>query len=197
VIGMSGANVQQTVVEELRPGAEPAVTLHQLTVEQNVWGMLLKRNLATLIPVQLTVSGVIGMNGANVQQTVVEELRLGAEPAVTLHQLTVEQNVWEMLLKHSLATPTLVRLMVIGVIGVSGANVQQTVAEELRLGAEPAVALHQLTVEQNVWGMLLKSSLATTTPVQGNTQHVTAGPLSVDIALTWNALSSRISLPLT
>ena len=55
--------------------------------------------------------GVIGMNGANVQQTVVEELRLGAEPAVTLHQLTGEQNVWEMLLKSSLATPTPVQVM--------------------------------------------------------------------------------------
>ena len=50
------------------------------------------------------------MNGANVQQTVVEELRLGAEPAVTLHQLTGEQNVWEMLLKSSLATPTPVQV---------------------------------------------------------------------------------------
>ena len=55
--------------------------------------------------------GVIGMNGANVQQTVVEELRPGAEPAVTLHQLTEEQNVWEMLLKRSPATPTPVRVM--------------------------------------------------------------------------------------
>ena len=55
--------------------------------------------------------GVIGMNGANVQQTVVEELRLGAEPAVTLHQLTVEQNVREMLLKRSLATPTPVQVL--------------------------------------------------------------------------------------
>ena len=51
------------------------------------------------------------MSGANVQQTVVEELRLGAEPAVTLHQLTGEQNVWEMLSKHSLATPTPVQVM--------------------------------------------------------------------------------------
>ena len=48
--------------------------------------------------------------GTTVQQTVVEELRLGAEPAVTLHQLTVEQNVWEMLLKRSLATPTPVQV---------------------------------------------------------------------------------------
>ena len=54
--------------------------------------------------------GVIGMNGANVQQTVVEELKLEAEPAVTLHQLTEEQNVWEMLLKRSLATPTPVQV---------------------------------------------------------------------------------------
>ena len=59
------------------------------------------------------VIGVIGMNGANVQQTVVEELRLGAEPAVTLHQLTEVQNVWEMLLKHSLATPTPVRVIIL------------------------------------------------------------------------------------
>ena len=55
VIGMSGANVQQTVVEELRLGAEPAVTLHQLTVEQNVREMLLKRSLATLTPVQVII----------------------------------------------------------------------------------------------------------------------------------------------
>ena len=60
---------------------------------------------------QLMEIGVIGMNGANVQQTVVEELRLGAEPAVTLHQLTVEQNVREMLLKRSLATPTPVQVL--------------------------------------------------------------------------------------
>ena len=60
---------------------------------------------------QLMEIGVIGMNGANVQQAVVEELRLGAEPAVTLHQLTEEQNVWEMLLKHRLATPTPVRVI--------------------------------------------------------------------------------------
>ena len=51
---MNGANVQQTVVEELRPGAEPAVTLHQLTEVQSVWEMLLKRSLATLTPVQVT-----------------------------------------------------------------------------------------------------------------------------------------------
>ena len=57
--------------------------------------------------------GVIGMNGANVQQTVVEELRPGAEPAVTLHQLTEEENVGEMLLKHRLATPTPVRVIIL------------------------------------------------------------------------------------
>ena len=66
--------------------------------------------MAWKIILQLMEIGVIGVNGANVQQTVVEELRPGAEPAVTLHQLTGEQNVWEMLLKHSLATPTPVQV---------------------------------------------------------------------------------------
>ena len=56
------------------------------------------------------VIGAIGMNGANAQQNVVEVVRLGAEPAVTQHQLTVEQNAWEKLLKRSLATPTLVQV---------------------------------------------------------------------------------------
>ena len=60
---------------------------------------------------QLMAIGVIGVNGANVQQTVVEDLRLEAEPAVTLHQLTEEQNVLEMLLKHSLATLTPVQVI--------------------------------------------------------------------------------------
>ena len=59
------------------------------------------------------VTGVIGMNGANVQQTAVEELRLEAEPAVTLHQFMEGQNAWEMLLKRRLATPTPVRVMII------------------------------------------------------------------------------------
>ena len=62
--------------------------------------------------------------------------------------------------------PVLLQLMEIGVIGVSGANVQQTVVEELRPEAEPAVTLHQLMEGQNAWEMLLKRKLATTTPVR-------------------------------
>ena len=51
------------------------------------------------------------MNGANARQNVVEVVRLGAEPAVIQHQLTVEQNAQEKLSKRSLATPTSVQVI--------------------------------------------------------------------------------------
>ena len=49
--------------------------------------------------------------GVPVVRYVVEELRLDPEPALIQHQLTVEQSVREMLMRHVRVTTTLVQVM--------------------------------------------------------------------------------------
>ena len=49
----SGETAQPTVVEEFKPGVEPALTLHQLTEEQTARETPWKRELVTLTPVQV------------------------------------------------------------------------------------------------------------------------------------------------
>ena len=50
--------------------------------------------------------------GVPVVRCVVEELRLDPGPALTQHQLTVEQSVKEMLMRHVHATTTLVQVII-------------------------------------------------------------------------------------
>ena len=59
------------------------------------------------------VNGVTMQIGTTVQQTVVEELRLEAGPAVTLHRLTEEQTARETLTIRDLATQTCVQVLVL------------------------------------------------------------------------------------
>ena len=49
--------------------------------------------------------------GVPVVRYVVEELRLDPGPALTQHQLTVEQSVKEMLMRHVHVTTTLVQVI--------------------------------------------------------------------------------------
>ena len=57
------------------------------------------------------VSGVSLESGATAQHHVVEELKPGVEPALTLRQLTEEQTAREMLWKRGLVILTLVQVM--------------------------------------------------------------------------------------
>ena len=49
----SGGTAQQTVMEEFKPGVEPVLTLHPLTVEQTAREMRWIRGLVTLTLVQV------------------------------------------------------------------------------------------------------------------------------------------------
>ena len=93
---MIGLIALLNVEEDLKVGPEPALTLHLKMVEPNAREMTQKAKNVTHKDVQLMVGGVTSVIGLIALLNVEEDLKVGPEPALTLHLKMVEPNAREM-----------------------------------------------------------------------------------------------------
>ena len=115
---------------------------------------------------RLTADGLTFLIGQNALLIVEVDLKAEAKLVATLPQLMEELIVMEMILKLKIATVTLVRLTVVGLISQIGLNAPLHVTEDLKAEAEHVATLLRQTEELTATEMILKPRTAILTPVQ-------------------------------